>query len=343
MPSSPSPSPAAGELAAPDPNLRFPAEDGLIVGDDGVVAPTLTQLVTWNAKGKVVATRALADVGIDDITVQAWDLRDAIFVVGGGREYSWAAAGFEPWTAKGLGKVEHASPRPSGSTTPRKKYRWPSDVTTNGSHIAASFVDGRVRVFEVTGRQVGEFQPIGLAADAGTKRLGVQYLPNDDLLVSGRDVECPVQAWRSDGSALVRQFDRGPTRPVHVTLSPDDAMLLVTTFDRKSGKMPWWAVDTSTFEERHRGELPTAASAVALSPGGDLIAGAAGPNAAPPLQVTVVSIADGSSHSFRRDGYVAQSMAFSTDGKVLYTHNGYMGIIAWDARSGKELRRFDMP
>lgn len=344
---SPSAAPNDDELASPNPNLRFPAaKRGLVVGEVVIVAPTTTQLVTWDPDGKVVAAKALADVGIDDVPnpgFQDWDLRNGTFVVGGGSHYSWAAAGFEPWAAKGAGKVEHAEPKPSGSTEPRSNYQTPGSVSTDGSHVAASFFDGTVRVFEVGGRLVREFRPIGVTDRLDSQDLGVRYLPGDVLLVWGRGVACPVQAWKPDGSALVRRFDTGPTTPVHAALGPDGATLLVTAHDQGTGKMPWWVLDASTFGEQRRGELPMAASAVALSPGGSLVAGGADTSGKQPLQITVINGTDGTSHSFHREGYVAQSMAFSMDGKVLYTHNAKAGIVAWDAASGKELRQFGLP
>lgn len=346
---SPSPSTATKdvELASPDPNLRFPsATRGVVVGEDVIVAPTTTQLVTWDPDGKVLAAKALADVGIDDMPnpeVQAWDLRNGTFVVGGSSHYSWAAASLEPWAAKGAGKVEYAEPKPSTSTEPRSNYQTPGDVTTDGSHIAASFFDGTVRVFELGGSLVREFRPLGVTDKLDSQDLGVRYLPGDVLLVWGRGVACPVQAWKPDGSALVRRFDAGPTTPVHAALEPDGAMLLVTAYDQDTGKMPWWILDASTFDEQRRGELPMAASAVALSPGGGFVAGGADTRGQQPLQITVINATDGSSHSFHRERYVAQSMAFSMNGKVLYTHNAITGIVAWDAESGKELRQFDLP
>ncbi len=338
--------PVSGEEASPDSAVLFPAASGLVVGAEGIVAPTLTQLVMWGSGGDVVQRRALAEVGIDaweSHGASAWALRNGMFVVGGGESYTWAAAGFEPWEAKGQGMVEHEDGAPSDSTVPRTKYQWPERVATDGSLVAASFVDGTVRVFEVGGRLLHEFQPVGLAAGAGAKPLGLQYLPGDVLLVWGLDVECPVQAWKPDGSELVRRVADGPTTPVHVALAPEGARLLVTALDRAKGKMPWWLLDSPTLELQHRGELPTPASAVALGPDGELVAGAAGPDAANPLQVTVTNLADGTAHSFRREGYVAQSLAFSQDGKVLYTHNAKAGIVAWDADSGKELQQFGLP
>lgn len=283
-----------------------------------------------------MAAKALADVGIDDVPnpgFQDWDLRNGTFVVGGGSHYSWAAAGFEPWAAKGAGKVEHAEPKPSGSTEPRSNYQTPGSVST----------DGTVRVFEVGGSLAREFRPIGMTDRLDSQDLGVRYLPGDVLLVWGRGVACPVQAWKPDGSALVRRFDAGPTTPVHAALGPDGATLLVTAYDQGTGKMPCWILDASTFDEQRRAELPMAASAVALGPGGSLVAGGADTSGKQPLQITVINATDGSSHSFHREGYVAQSMAFSTDGKVLYTHNAKAGIVARDAASGKELLQFDLP
>ncbi|WP_296137232.1 WD40 repeat domain-containing protein [uncultured Tessaracoccus sp.] len=347
-PADPTPSASAspGELASPDPDILFPAASGLVVAETGIVAPSLTHLVSWGRDGTIASTRSFAEAGLDDMPgsgVPAWDLRNGTFVVAGGKNYSWAAADVQAWTLSGSAVVEHAGSPPAGSTAPRANHMRPFGVATDGKHVAATFGDGSVKVFELAGTLLHQLTPEGLAPSGDTTKIGVRYLAGDVLLVWGRDARCPVQLWKADGSASLRVWQDGPARPAHVAVSPSEQHLLVTAYDREASRMPYWIVGSEDLAPQAQGVLPAPATAVALGPDGRTVASAGSVGDGDPIPIHLTHAGSGKTRNVRREGYVARSIAFSLDGARLYTHNSKVGVVEWNVAAGTETRQFDLP
>lgn len=239
-----------------------------------------------------------------------WDMRDGILVFGGADNASFTTVNLEDGTQIGRHAIDNDAPSGKHDTIKPSRFKEPRSLATDGRRVAATFDDGTVKVFDLSGDVVNVINPVGPITKKGfAVALSVAYTPQGQLFLSGVDL-ATKQFWQPDGSALVRTLDDShASKRTYFAEDADRFFLLKNDFDVPETR--WSLFDSRSLELLDEGLLPDLAEAVAVSPDGTWIASTGDYGGGDGKLIHVTDVTTGETTDMMRDGYAAEVMRFS--------------------------------
>jgi WD40 repeat protein len=196
--------------------------------------------------------------------------------------------------------------------------------------LASAAHDGTVRLWSVGDGAAMQVLTVGAA-----RPTAVAFSPDGSRLAVAT-VQAPVSVWDVKTGAKTATLSSSPPQSYGVAFSADGLRLATATRDPEHVVR---VVDAVTGEVRATFPGTPAAHAVAFRPGADVVA-----FTDPVARVVVVwPVSAGAARTLTGHTDGPHALAFSPDGKALYSASARDGILRWDADTATLVARFERP
>ncbi len=321
----PSPSaPVAGNVIR-DPEARV-SDWSLAVSPDGtrVAAPCSSGLCVWDtASGKLATT-------LTGRTAVAWSPDGTLLATEGPSPGQGSAVTVRLLSATDGRVVRDLVGHQAPDTTDARLGLTALSFSRDGSVLASAAHDGTVRLWSVGDGAAMQVLTVGAA-----RPTAVAFSPDGSRLAVA-SVQAPVSVWDVKTGAKTATLSSSPPQSYGVAFSADGLRLATATRDPEHVVR---VVDAVTGEVRATFPGTPAAHAVAFRPGADVVA-----FTDPVARVVVVwPVSAGAARTLTGHTDGPHALAFSPDGKALYSASARDGILRWDADTATLVARFERP
>lgn len=322
---SPSPSaPVAGNVIR-DPEARV-SDWSLAVSPDGtrVAAPCGSGLCVWDtASGKLTTT-------LTGRTVVAWSPDGSLLATEGPSGGQSSAVTVRLLSATDGRVVREMVGHQAPDTTEARLGLTALSFSRDGSVLASAAHDGTVRLWSV-----GDGRGIHVLTVGAARPTAVAFSPDGSRLAVA-SVQAPVSVWDVKTGAKTATLSSSPPQSYGVAFSADGLQLATATRDPEHVVR---VVDALTGEVRATFVGTPAAHAVAFRPSADVVA-----FTDPAARVVVLwPVSGGAARTLTGHTDGPHALAFSPDGKALYSASARDGILRWDPDSATLVARFERP